>query len=144
MLISVIESGQLRRAIETQAIAVIVPIPWEMIKAGGTIIDKGLRTVAKIVFVDWTTKRRVIIKRICLELIVGFSFLETSIKNPQLIRTSMNAKLQEKISEISRDGRISDLYVEIMAMTIQIRKIINLSIFETLRGSLIGTWLLFQ
>jgi len=40
------------------------------------------------------------IKKICLEEIVGFSFFETNIKTPELINTSENVKSHEKISEV--------------------------------------------
>ena len=144
LLISIIESGQLKLAIDTQARAVMVPIPWEIIKAGGMIIDNGLSPDPKKFFIAWTNNRREIIKRICLELIVGFSFLETNIKKPQLIRTSKKDTLQEKITELCKDGTSSSLKEEIMAITIHIRKIINLSIVEIWIGSCFGTWLLFQ
>ena len=92
-------SGQLRLAIDTQAKAVMLPIPWDIIKAGGIIKDNGLIIDAKVNFETCTAKRRVIIKIICLEEIVGFSFLETNIKIPELISTSVKFKSQEKISE---------------------------------------------
>jgi len=55
---------------------------------------------AKANFVTCTAKRRVMIKKICLEEIVGFSFFETNIKTPELISISLKFKNQEKISEI--------------------------------------------
>ena len=97
--IAIAGSGQLRLAIDTQAKAVILPIPWEIIKAGGIIIDKGLKFEAKANFVACTAKRRVMIKIICLEFILGLSFLETNIKIPELIRDSVKVKNQEKIFE---------------------------------------------
>jgi len=39
-------SGQLRLAIDTQAKAVMLPIPWDIINAGGIIIDNGLMVEA--------------------------------------------------------------------------------------------------
>ena len=78
----------------------MLPIPWDIINAGGIIIDKGLMVEAKANFVTWTAKRRVMIKKICLEEIVGFSFFETNIKTPELISISVNDKNQEKISAI--------------------------------------------
>jgi len=60
----------------------------------------GLIVVAKANFVDCTAKRRVMIKKICLEEIVGFSFFETNIKIPELRSISVKVKNQEKISEI--------------------------------------------
>ena len=103
LLISIIESGQLKLAIDTQARAVTVPIPWEIIKAGGTIIDKGLSPDPKIFFIAWTIKRSETINRICLELIVGFSFLETSINKMQLIRISKKEVLQENITALGKN-----------------------------------------
>jgi hypothetical protein len=55
---------------------------------------------ADINFVTCTAKRRVMIKKICLEEIVGFSFFETKIKTPEQIRISVKVKNQEKISAI--------------------------------------------
>jgi len=55
---------------------------------------------AKTNFVTCTAKRRVMIKKICLEEIVGFSFFETNIKTPEIISISVNVKSQEKISSI--------------------------------------------
>ena len=69
----------------------------------------GLIIEAKTNFVDCTAKRRVIIKKICLEEIVGFSFLETNIKTPQLRSISAKVKSQEKISEIFREEIRSSL-----------------------------------
>ena len=53
--------------------------------------------------------KRKTIKKICLELIFGLSFLETSIKRPQLIRTSVKVKSHEKISSIPKYGERSCL-----------------------------------
>ena len=78
----------------------MLPIPWDIINAGGIIIDNGLRVEAKANFEACTAKRRVIIKIICLEEIVGFSFFETNIKTPELISISVKVKSQEKISAI--------------------------------------------
>jgi len=63
------------------------------------MIDNGLIVEAKASFVTCTAKRRRMIKKICLEEIVGFSFFETNIKTPELINTSVKVKSQEKISE---------------------------------------------
>ena len=84
-------------AIDTQVKAVILPIPWDIINAGGIIIDNGLMVEAKANFVACTAKRRVMINMICLEEIVGFSFFETNIKIPELISISVKGKSQEKI-----------------------------------------------
>ena len=93
-------SGQLKLAIDTQAKAVMLPIPWDITNAGGIIIDNGLMLEAKTNFVACTAKRRVIIKKICLEEIVGFSFFETNIKIPELISISVKVISQEEISLI--------------------------------------------
>ena len=63
-------------------------------------MDNGLMVEAKANFVACTAKRRVMIKKICLEEIVGFSFFETNIKIPELISISVKVKSHEKISEI--------------------------------------------
>ena len=93
-------SGQIKLAIDTQVKAVILPIPWDIINAGGIIRDNGLMVEAKANFEDCTAKRRLMIKIICLEEIAGFSFLETNIKIPEVIRASAKVQSQEKISEI--------------------------------------------
>jgi len=97
-LITTSGSGQIRLAIETQAKAVMLPIPWDIINAGGIIMDNGLMDEAKANFVACTAKRRVMIKKICLEEIEGFSFFETNIKIPELISISVKVKSHEKIS----------------------------------------------
>ena len=109
LLILIMESGQFRVAMDTQARAVIVPMPWEIIKAGGTIIDKGLSPDPKIFFINWTINRSEIIKRICLELMFGLSFIETSINNPQLNMTSRKVAPQDKKSETPKTGTRSIL-----------------------------------
>tara|TARA_B100001989_G_C24328783_1_gene358908 strand:+ start:451 stop:654 length:204 start_codon:yes stop_codon:yes gene_type:complete len=50
---------------------------------------------AKAIFIACTAKRRVMIKIICLEVILGFSFLETNIKIPEVISVSVKVKSQE-------------------------------------------------
>ena len=76
------------------------PIPWDIINAGGIIIDNGLMVEAKANFKACTTKRRVKIKIICLEEIMGFSFFETNIKIPEQMSISVKVKSQEKIFAI--------------------------------------------
>ena len=98
LFMSTVGSGQLKLAIDTQANAVMLPIPWDIINAGGIIIDNGLMVEAKANFVTCTAKRRLMIRKICLEEIVGFSFFETNIKTPQLISISVKVQNQEKIS----------------------------------------------
>ena len=100
LLIATTGSGQIKLAIDTQAKAVMLPIPWDIINAGGIIKDNGLMVEDKANLVTCTAKRRVMIKKICLEEIVGFSFFETNIKIPVLIRISVKGKSQEKISAI--------------------------------------------
>ncbi len=78
------------QATETQDKAVKVPIPWDIINAGGTIIAKGL-IFWKLTLVHWANKRSPIIKIVCRELIIGFSFLEISINKPQNKSISKNA-----------------------------------------------------
>jgi hypothetical protein len=56
-----------------------------------------------------TAKRRVMIKMICLEEIVGFSFFETNIKIPELINISVKVNSQEKMSVIFKGETISSL-----------------------------------
>jgi len=87
----------------------MLPIPWDIINAGGIIIDNGLMVEAKDNFNTCTAKRRVMSKIICLEEILGFSFLETNIKIPELISTSVNVQSQEKTSEILEDEKLSNL-----------------------------------
>jgi len=64
------------------------------------MIDNGLMVEAKANLVACTAKRRIMIKKICLEEIVGFSFFETNIKITELISISVKVKSQEKISAI--------------------------------------------
>ena len=92
-------SGQLKLAIDTQAKAVMLPIPWDIINAGGIIKDNGLMVAPKANFEACTAKRRVTIKIICLEEIVGFSFFDTKIKIQELTNASVKVKSQKKISE---------------------------------------------
>ena len=77
----------------------MLPIPWEIINAGGIIIANGLMVEAKTNFEACTAKRRVMSKIICLEEIVGFSFFETNIKIPELVSASVKDKSQEKITD---------------------------------------------
>ena len=79
------------------------------------------------------------IKNICLEEIVGFSFFETSIKIAELISTSVKVKSQEKISEAFRGEIKSNLNEEIIEIKMHIKKIMRLSIFEILFSCFIGT-----
>ena len=109
LLIANADPGQLRLAIDTQAKAVMLPIPWDIINAGGIIMHNGLMFEAKTNFEAWTDKRRVMSKIICLEEMVGFSFLETNIKIPELISVSVKVKSQETISEIFKGEIRSNL-----------------------------------
>ena len=94
---------------------------------------------AKPNFVAWTAKRRVRIKMICLEEIVGFSFFETNIRIPELISISLNDKSQEKISALFKGDMRSILKEEIIEIKMQTKKIIRLSILEILIGCFTGT-----
>ena len=87
----------------------MLPIPWDIINAGGIIIDNGLMVEANANFVACTAKRRVTIKIICLEEIVGFSFFDTKIKIKELTKASVKVKSQEKISEIFKGEVRSNL-----------------------------------
>ena len=69
------EPGQFIQAIDTHVRAVRVPMPWEIIRAGGTIIDKGLK-VEKFNLIPWAINNKPRIRIICLALIVGLSFFE--------------------------------------------------------------------
>jgi hypothetical protein len=73
------------------------------------MIANGLMVEAKANFVTCTAKRRVMIKKICLDEIVGFSFFETKIKTPELISISVKVKNQEKISSIYKGEIRSNL-----------------------------------
>jgi hypothetical protein len=73
------------------------------------MIANGLMVEAKANFVTCTAKRRVMIKKICLDEIVGFSFFETKIKTPELISISVKLKNQEKISSIYKGEIRSNL-----------------------------------
>ena len=94
---------------------------------------------AKANFVACTAKRRVMIKKICLEEIVGFSFFETNIKIPELRSISVKVKSQEKIPEIFKGEIRSSLYEEIIEIKTHTKKIMRLSILEILIGCFTGT-----
>ena len=79
--------GQLINAIETQDNAVIVPIPCEIINVGVTMIDKGL-IVLKLIFIICAISKKPINKKICLEFVVGSSFLEIYTRTLEHIRIS--------------------------------------------------------
>ena len=91
-----------------------------------------------------TAKRRVMIRMICLEEIVGFSFFETIIKTPELISISVKFKNQEKISAIFKGEIRSNLKEEIIEIKMHTKKIMRLSILEILIGCFTGTWLRLQ
>ncbi len=86
-----------------------------------------------------TPKRRVTIKIICLDEIVGFSFFDIKIKIQELTNASVKAKSQEKISEVCKGEVRSNLKEEIIEIKMHIKKIIRLSIFEILAGFFMGT-----
>ena len=103
------------------------------------MIDNGLMVEANDNFVACTAKRRVMIKKICLEEIVGFSFFETNIKIPVLISISKKVKSQEKISAILKGEIRSSLKEEIIEIKMHTKKIIRLSILEILIVCFTGT-----
>jgi hypothetical protein len=76
---------------------------------------------------------------ICLEEIVGFSFFETNIRIPALIRISIKVKSQEKISAIFKGEIRSNLKEEIIEIKMHTKKIMRLSILEISIGCLTGT-----
>jgi len=94
---------------------------------------------AKTNFVTCTAKRRVMIKKICLEEIVGFSFFETNIKTWQLISISVKVQNQEKISAKFKGEIRSNLKEEITEIKMHTKKIMRLSILEILIGCFTGT-----
>jgi len=94
---------------------------------------------AKANFVTCTAKRRVMIKKICLEEIVGFSFFETNIKTPELISISVKVQNQEKISAKFKGEIRSNLKEEITEIKMHTKKIMRLSILEILIGCFTGT-----
>ena len=121
------ELGQLIKAIETQDNAVIVPIPCEIIKVGGTIIDKGL-IVLRLIFKICTTSKRPINKKICREFIEGSSFLEIHIRTPQHMRISKKFMVIEIIKLKFCIGLVTNSYEVIVEIITQTNKIKNLSI----------------
>ena len=131
------------RAIETHVIAVKVPIPCEIIKEGGTIIDKGLK-VGKFNLIAWDAKSSPRIRIICLLVIVGFSFFEKKINKVQQIRISRKVIDQEKIISGFKGFISRSLKDEIIDITMHIRKITNSSIFWKGVGNLDGDWLLIH
>ncbi len=94
---------------------------------------------AKANFVTCTAKRRVMIKKICLEEIVGFSFFETNIKTSQLISISVKVQNQDKISAKFKGEIRSNLKEEITEIKMHSKKIMRLSILEILIGCFTGT-----
>ena len=64
---------------------------------------------AKANFEACAAKRRVTIKIICLEEIVGFSFFDTKIKIQELTNASVKIKSQKKISEVFKGEIRSNL-----------------------------------
>jgi len=134
------EFGQLIRAIETQDNAVIVPIPCEIIKVGGTIIDKGLIVLRLILRIS-TISKRPINKKICLEFIVGSSFLEIYRRTPQQIKISKKFMITETIKLKLYIGLVTNSYEVIIEMITQTNIIKKLSILLILVSLCIGTWL---
>ena len=121
------EFGQLIKAIETQDNAVIVPIPWEIINVGGTIIDRGL-IVLRLAFIICTISKKTINKKICLEFIEGSSFLEIYTRTPQHIKISKKFIIAEIIKLRFCIGLVMNSYEVIIEMITHTNKIKNLSI----------------
>ena len=103
------------------------------------MMANGLMVEAKANFVTCTAKRRVMIKKICLEEIVGFSFFETNIKTSQLISISVKVQNQEKISAKFKGEIRSNLKEEITEIKMHTKKTMRLSILEILIGCFTGT-----
>ena len=137
------EFGQLMKAIETQDNAVIVPIPCEIIKVGGTIIDKGLKVLILIFRISIKSKRPTN-KKICLEFIVGSSFLETYIRTPKQISISKKFIITEIMKLKFCTDSLTNSYEEMKEIIIQTNKIKNLSIFLIFVNFLLGDWLLIH
>ena len=76
---------------------------------------------------------------ICLEFIKGFSFFEIRIKTPHDISVSKKVINHPITRVLLICGATSNLYEESIEIKIQIKKIIKLSIFLKLTGSLEGT-----
>ena len=60
------------------------------------------------------------------------------------MRASLKVKNQEKIFEKFKGEIRSNLYEEIIDITMQIKEIIRLSIFEIIIGCFMETWLLLH
>ena len=139
LLTELIEPGQFMHAIDTQVREVKVPIPCEIIRAGGIIIDNGLK-FEKFNFIAWAINNKPRIRSICLALIVGFSLFEIKINTEQQKRISIKVIDQAKITAGFIGSRSRILNDEIIDITMQIRKITKLSIFWRGIGSLDGNW----
>ena len=131
------------KAIETQDKAVIVPIPWEIIKVGGTIIDKGLIDVG-LIFRKCTVSKRPINKTICLEFIVGASFLEIYKRIPQHINISKKFMISEIIKLKLFICLVTNSYEVVVEIIIKTNKIKNLSIFFKFINFWVRAWLLIH
>ena len=94
---------------------------------------------AKTNFITCIAKRRVMIKKICLEEIVGFSFFAINIKIPEPMSISVKVKSHEKISATFKGEIRSSLQEEIIEIKIHTKKIMRLSILEILIGCFSGT-----
>ena len=118
-------------------------MPWEIIRAGGTIIDKGLK-FEKFNLITWAINNKPRMKIICLELMVGFSFFEIKINTPQQNIVSRNDIDQDTAISRFRDLTSRTLIDEIIDMRMQIRRITKLSIFLNGVGTLWGDWVLIH
>ena len=132
------------QATATHVKAVMVPIPWEIINDGGTIKTSGFKKLPYDNFAIWTIKRSPIIKRICLELIIGFSLLEISTNMVQQSNISVNVTNQLIIEYELRMGTESILNEEITDINMHRKKIIKLSMVANRLGIFIGSWVFRQ
>ncbi len=131
-------------AIETQARAVNVPIPCEIIKAGGITIASGLKNMPKYIFNNCEINKSPIIRRICLEFNIGFSFLEMKIKIMLQASISKNVIKNGIMDSKFKAWLDINWYEDIIEIKTDIVRIINLSILEKFIGVLFGNWVLSQ
>ena len=92
------------------------------------IIDKGL-IVLHLIFRICTISKRIINKKICLELIEGSSFLEIYTRIPQHINISKKFKVTKIIKLNLFIGLVINSNEVIKEIIMQTNKIKNLSIF---------------
>ena len=106
-------------------------------------MDKGF-IVLRFIFRICTISKSPINKKICLEFILGSSFLEIYTRTPQHIRISKKLIINEIMKLKFCIGLVINSYVVIKEMIIQTNKIKKLSILWILVGFLVGDWLLIH